>query len=259
MLVNSFFAVFRDPPDKGDCSLYRDPRRPLTGIDATCCGESLLDKLDSVARKMRVHPDLLRASPALELRRGVQDFVTLLTALDVQALLRHQGPLSRLTGKDIEARYVFNDQIRTVQDKAAQLRRASKSCGIYAKALISEKHRLEEAQSELEILIEQGRSALDVQENLSAFTRTRIERRLVNLTAMQVSNVTTIRQLETSVKLVTTLLDRFADVEAVVLPLWERHALAIANSNRRVRETDQIVQNFHSTSSKLVSGLQAGI
>jgi hypothetical protein len=48
--------------------------------------------------------------------------------------------------------------------------------------------------------------------------------------AMHAANVLTIEQISPAVGLLTGLLDRFTDVDTMLLPLWERSVLAMAHA-----------------------------
>lgn len=70
---------------------------------------------------------------------------------------------------------------------------------------------------------------------------------------MHTANMLTIEQLGLARTVLTALLDRFTDVETLMLPLWQRHMLALATSAGSARR--RAGQDFAATNTQLIDYL----
>ncbi len=216
-----------------------------------------LEQLEQAASSCRLDENLLRASPVIELKAGIGVLLELLENVDLGRLLARQGMFSRLTGTDLEARYVFNHAINAALSAAKRLRASHRTCLNYLETMQREQHRIIDAQGDLDSLIDAARKMVGKDRDCDTFLRARFERRLSNLMAIQVSNITTIKQFDVTMQMVTSILDRFHDVEGMVLPVWESHALALAHSTVPVRKNTPAVKDFENTNQQLVESLEA--
>ena len=201
----------------------------------TSCLPPLLDEnavivLDEAAKSPNFDPDLLRTTPARDIRVGIEATIGLLEQMDHRARLARQGVFSRLTGADIEARLRFELASQKVLAAADRLRQAARN-GRRILALLTETRQdLASEQRRLEEVIAAGRQLLAACPDADDFVVARFERRLANLMAMHAANLLTIEQINLSVGVLTGLLDRHTDVDTLLLPLWERSVLAMAHA-----------------------------
>jgi hypothetical protein len=192
--------------------------------------EHAVAALDEAANGLTFDLDLLRTTPARDIRTQIEATVALLERMDHRALLRRQGLLSRLTGADIEARLEFELASQKVLAAAGKLREAAQN-GRRILALLTEtREQLAIEQTRLEQTIAAGRQLLATCPDADDFVVARFERRLANLMAMHAANVLTIEQISLAVGVLAGLLDRFTDVDTLLLPLWERSVLAMAHA-----------------------------
>jgi hypothetical protein len=174
--------------------------------------------------------DLLGSTPSRDIRIRTQAIVDLLEAIDLAHLLRRQGIIGRFTGADVEARLEFELASHKVLAAFSQLRSTARNSARVRQLLRLASDDLLQEQARLADVIPVARDLLARSRGADAFSVERFERRLANLMALESANVMTIQQISLSEQLLTALLDRFNDVETLLLPLWQRHALAIAQS-----------------------------
>lgn len=202
--------------------------RPSSRID-----EATIARLDTAARTTPFDLDLLRSAPVRDIASQIAATVALLEKMDHRALLSRQGVLSRLTGADIEARLEFELASEKVQAKIRQLRQAAQNGRSIRLLLAEAKSELAVEQERLEAVIVEGRQMLADTSGADEFSLARFERRLSNIMAMHAANILTIQQIALADRVLLTLLDRVTDVDTLLLPLWQRNALAVAHSAGR--------------------------
>jgi hypothetical protein len=223
-------------------------RRALSPIDDAAVAE-----LDAAAVARGFDDALLRMTPARDIRARIETVVGLLEKMDPAALLKKQGPISRLVGADVEARLQFELASEKVIAAVRQLKIAAQN-GTRMRMMLDESVReIEADQSRFEAAIVTGRARLTQNGGSDQFTLARYERRLANITAMHAANILAIEQLKLAKVVLTSLLDRFTDVETLLLPVWQRHVLALASAAGATRQAGK---DFSDTNDKLIDFLR---
>jgi hypothetical protein len=200
---------------------------PIGAIDVATIDEEAIEKLELSAHAPKIDEALLRVSPARDIRRYTDAMVSLLETVDLTKLLRRQGLIGRLTGADVEARLEFELSSHKVLQAFQQVSRAAKE-GIRLKGLMADaQHHLEEEIIRISKVIEDATLRLSRSKNADLTLTARFERRLANITALDTANRMAVEQFKLSRNILVALIDRVADVETLLLPLWKQNALAI--------------------------------
>ncbi|MEM7461506.1 MAG: hypothetical protein AAF362_02370 [Pseudomonadota bacterium] len=194
----------------------------------TFLDEAAVAAFDAAAKGPELNNDLLQSSPTRDLRIQIQTTITLLEELDHKALLAKQGTISRLTGADIEARLVFELASSKVLKAFDQMRKVAANGRHVLYLLWDERETLVGEQERLEHLIGWARQLLKSPSQKDDFLVSRFERRLANVMALHTANVVTIQQISLGQQVLQTILDRHTDIETILLPLWQRNTLALA-------------------------------
>jgi hypothetical protein len=191
--------------------------------------EESLRRFDAEMPAGVVDDVLLHTSPRRDLVAALAVVVTSLRAIDVEAVARKQGWLSRLTGADLEAAVLLERACRNLDNEMT-------SAGLAAKAteqsitLMRKTHTGLGADQEcLDALVLAGHAALALEgATVGPDLRARFERRVANAAALHAANTLAAAQLQIAIAHAGRLLDRFADVEKLLFPVWRRHAMAVA-------------------------------
>ncbi|PDT03659.1 hypothetical protein CO666_13900 [Rhizobium chutanense] len=206
---------------------YSSPDNAEQPTPAAVIDDDAVAVLDMAARSPRIDGNLLSSAPARDIRSSANELIVMLEEVDLQKMLRKQGLIGRFTGADVEARLEFELASHRVADLFRQLSRAAQAGtrirGVFDKTrleLLDEQRRLARVISDAKLLVSQSDGS-----DLSLVAR--FERRLYNIMAMEAANTLTIQQIELSASVLASLLDRFTDIETLLLPLWQRNALAI--------------------------------
>ena len=199
---------------------------------------------------------LLAATPARQLAERMAALIASLTRIDIGRVARRQGWWSRFTGADLEARVEFEvaaaslaDAMRRTGVAAADARRARA-------AMRADLPRLDRAQQAHEALA--GATAAFLRDSDGADPAVaRLYRRLGNLEALHASNRIARAQMVLAIDHLSDLLDRYADIEQLLFPVWQRHALAIAQSAAPPGEVPALLDQFHAAHQRLATALSA--
>lgn len=192
--------------------------------------EAAVMALDEAAKGADFDANLLRATPARDIRLQIKALVTLLEKVDHRTLLAKQGVLARMIGADVEARLEFELAGQKVMIAAKQLRQAAENGKLLRRAMREARENLIAEQSRLETTIAAAKRLLAESPGADDFLVARFERRLANMMAMHAANIISIEQFTLSEKVLTGLLDIFTDVDTLLLPLWQRNVLALAHA-----------------------------
>ncbi|TCM77091.1 hypothetical protein EV291_108110 [Rhizobium sp. BK068] len=212
--------------------------------------EAAVEALDQASRVPNLNGDLLQSTPARDIRSGSERILALLQTVDMKRFFQKQTIFSRFTGADVEARLQFELASYRVMAAFREVRQAADN-GRRVRALLAKaKLDLGEQQSKLAGVIEEAKVLL-VKSRASAdsFLVDRFERRLANLITMETSNTLTLQQMTLSESTLSMLLDRFVDIETMLLPLWQRNALAIAQgevTSLRSQPAVEFLESHHS-------------
>ena len=229
---------------------------PLAGrFLATELNEDAVASLDEAARGPSFNIELLQTTPVRDISRQIKATITTLEALDHRGMMRKQGMLSRLTGADVEARLEFELASQTVLTQVRQLRQAAQNGKRIRGLLKASRQELIAAQDRLEQVIVAAKRLLAGHPGAEEFVVSRFERRLSNIMAIHASNILTIEQISLSEKLLASLLDRFTDVDTLLLPLWQRNVIAVAHASDW-REQKSASTEFEQSHKQLIGYLK---
>ncbi|WP_174293558.1 MULTISPECIES: hypothetical protein [Rhizobium] len=206
--------------------------RPTAVID-----DDAIAVLDKAARSPRLDNDILSSAPARDIRSSANELIEMLEHVDLQKMLRKQGLLGRFTGSAVEARLEFELASHRVTDLFRQLSRAAQ-IGQRIRGIL-DKTRLEliDEQARLGGVISDARLLVSQESGSDPALVARFERRLANIMAIETANTLTIQQIKLSASVLASLLDRFTDIETLLLPLWQRNALAIIHGEAKPRSS----------------------
>jgi hypothetical protein len=212
---------------------------PFAGLNPA--DAAALAAFDKAFEPFAPDPALLEGAPARMLGDALSEFVTALTHLDVDRVARRSGWWSRFTGADIEARlelevaaHRLSADMHNLAQAAGAARRASaamKADAVRLAAIAPLHQRLAEQ------AVEFARGGHSRDPNVA-----RLQRRIANLETMIVSNQLVGAQMGVALEHLATLLDRYADIEKRLFPVWRHHALALAQSAGRSVEPKSLEQ-----------------
>lgn len=197
----------------------------------------------------------LTQTPARDISAAAMALVERLRRLNMDALFRKQGFLSQLTGADIEAKLRFELDVRHITASINDLQTMGQRASQLRAALCDSRTRIENGQYRLERIIDAAQRVLNETPDADPFLRTRFERRLDNLVTLHASNAVTSRQIDLAERNMAVMIDRVQDVIKIVVPLWQRDALAVAQSVKPVTKGSQLATAFLSTHDQLLQKL----
>ena len=214
------------------------PRRKLA-VD-----EDGIAFLGQAARGPAIDIRLLTETPARDLSSSLTSLIARLRKLNVNSLLRHQSVFGRMTGADIEARLRFELEVREISDdiraldvRAAQARRTRQ-------ALRQTRDDIRTHQDWLARLMATARRVLARDEAADSMLRERFERRLLNLATLETSNLLTVEQIGLADANLARMTDRIEDIAGTLFTLWQRDALALAQSGLPTRKGSPLADAF---------------
>lgn len=216
--------------------------------------EAALDLFDASIALVEPETALLSGAPGVSLTQAMAKVVTALRQVDPERALRRQGWFHRFSGADLEARLQFEVSIRTISDAMDELTATARSAREAVALLECEVSKVEAATSSNTSLILAVRALLA----RGSFEDTaRLERRLGNLEALHASHHIACAQMKLSINHLQDLLDRCKDIEQLLFPVWQQHALAIAHSAARPnRDVGERMSAFRRADSSLISALR---
>lgn len=234
------------PPD---VSLY-------VGCEPT--SEQALARFDATFDGFEPDQALLGGTPARDLSESMTALVLSLRRVDIDRVNRCQGWWHRFTGADLEARlelevaaHCLGGDMREASVRAATARRARD-------AMRADLPRLDAAQLAHGSLADATAAFLGRAPAADPVVA-RLQRRLGNLEALGASNRLVRAQMQLAIDHLDGLLDRFADIEQLLFPLWQRHALAVSQSAGPAEGAAATAGQFASIHRRLTGALAPGI
>lgn len=215
--------------------------------------EDAVEALDAAASTRPFDSEVLRVPAAADMRRQVALVVKFLEQMDHRKLLKKQNAVARLVGADVEARLEFELAGERVVEAVAGLRTAARNAKRVRSLLNASAAELATEQERLEAVIGDAQWLLGHANDGDEFHRARYERRLSNIMALHAANIMTIQQIDLADQVVASLIDRFTDVETLLLPLWQRHMLALATAGA---QSKQAATEFAETNKSLIDYLK---
>jgi len=196
----------------------------LAGCDPE--SDQALAAFDAAISVVSPDEDLLSGAPARELMSAMASVVKSLRTIDAERVARRQGWFARFTGADIEARLEFELAIKSVSDQMHRLA-TSASAARHARNLMDrEIAKLDASFAPNEALIMETRELLH--SGPVTPDAARLQRRLANLEALHASNQLSRAQAMLAINNVVGLLDRYTEIQNLLYPVWQQHALAVA-------------------------------
>ncbi len=186
--------------------------------------------LGRAAKGPAIDSGLLTQTPARDLSSSTVELVARLRRLNVRTVLRRQGVLGRLTGADIEARLRFELEVREITGDMRALGRRAAEARRTRQALGQVRADIQAHQAWLAGLMATARRVLARAEDADPMLRERFERRLLNLATVETSNLLTVEQIGLADGNLAQMSDRIEDVAGALFALWQRDALALAQS-----------------------------
>jgi hypothetical protein len=214
----SNFSV--DEPGADGAGLYAG----LAPTDAAA-----LDRFDAALSRFGPDESLLSGSPARTLTSAMADVVQALTRIDLERVHSRDGWWHRFTGADLEARLELEVAVRCIAGDMQRLAEAAGRAQRASTAMQGDIIKLDAVQAEHERLIESTRIFLEGADDRQEAVA-RLQRRLGNLEALHASNRLARAQMALAIGSLAGLLDRYRDIEQLLFPLWQQHALAVAQS-----------------------------
>jgi hypothetical protein len=200
---------------------------PYVGLAPT--QEAALDRFDSALAKFAPDESLLSESPARTLVSAMADLVQALTRIDLERVRSRDDWWHRFTGADLEARLELEVAVQCIGGDMQRLGEAAGAAMRASAAMRDDLVRLDAAQANHDRLIDSTRHFLKGADS-SQEVVARLQRRLGNLEALHASNRLARAQMQLAVGHLAGLLDRYRDIEQLLFPLWQQHALAVAQS-----------------------------
>lgn len=226
------------------------PKRRQLGID-----DASIDFMGRAARSAPMPEDSLTQSPVRDITTAVHALVGRLRQVNMESLFRTQGVLSQLTGADIEAKLRFELDVRQVsadvtalQGQCYQAKRLRHDLRLTRRQIVAEQERLTR-------IIAAARNAVSAADDPDPDLLVRFERRLGNLIALSASNDVTCAQIALADSNITQLIDRVEDVCTTLFALWQRDALAVAQSAVPVKKASPLATAFLHTHDQLLAKL----
>ena len=198
--------------------------------------EDLLTRLSEASHVRSFNEKLFDLAAGGDLSGRLQNVMRAVRDADVDALLRSQTATNKFLGADIEARMVFALARKKAVDSLAESRRAAHATASLLQILedaragvLTDERRLAEIVATTDEIADrlappQTPAQLELQD--------RFKRRRVNLQSLRASTMLTLAQIPVAITHNRELLDRFNDVETVLFPVWERHAVTLIQSPR---------------------------
>jgi hypothetical protein len=185
---------------------------------------------DAAEARATVDRGLLHAAPADAISRQAGTVIAMLKALDVDVPSARQGWFARLTGADVVNRMRQERALRQVMKAICDLGRGVREGRARLNDLSTASRAMEDDQARVANAIGCGRVLLAQSTSGDLFVRARYERNIAWMTALQSANEETLHRLAFSTHLLVSLLDRLAEVETTLVPLWQRNVLAVLQS-----------------------------
>lgn len=234
-------------------------RSPAVAKAVPTLTEISLRQFDAALPASAVPDELLYASPARELLGALEVVVGSLRSIDVARLARRRGWWSRLVGADLEARIELELACRNVGRRMTDARRAAAAVATAIQEMRRVLIELDADQRTLDRLITVGRRMLTAEQGVAEpelFGR--LERRVANAMALHAANSLADAQLKISIAHAGRLIDRFADVDKLLFPVWQRHALSVAAAPETDTDAGGEAGTFRSLHERFIAGAKMG-
>jgi hypothetical protein len=198
--------------------------------------EDLLTRLGEASHVRSFNEKLFDVTAGGDLPARLRNVMRAVRDADADALLRSQTSASKFLGADIEARMVFAVARKKAVDSLSESRRAAQATAGLLQILedaragvLADERRLADIVAmadEIANRLAAPGTAKEIE------LQDRFNRRRANLQSLRASTALTLAQIPIAIAHNRQLLERFNDVETVLFPVWERHAMTLIQSPR---------------------------
>ncbi|SNZ19075.1 hypothetical protein [Cohaesibacter gelatinilyticus] len=210
--------------------------------------ENAVLALDEAAATKSLDTDLLSTTPVVDIRMQIETILSLLQKVDHRKLLSRQSAWARLTGKNIEARLEFELAAQNVLNSVSHLLKLAET-GQHVLLLLKQSFQdIQHEQERLNCVIQEAKDLLIRSPSAEDFVISRFERRLSNIMALHAANSATLQQISLAEQTLHGTLDRVTDVRTLLVPLWQRNVLALAQASighDQRKAADDFAQTHH--------------
>ncbi len=217
--------------------------------------EASIEFLGRAARSAPLPEDSLTQSPVRDMTTAVQALVAKLRSVNLERLFKTQGILSQLTGADIEAKMRFELDVRQVSEDVKQIQTKCFNAKRLRRDLRQTLEQIHEEDGRQARIIAAARRALAETEDPDPLLKERFVRRLGNLETLRTANAVTISQISLADSNLSSLIDRVEDVTTTLFALWQRDALAVAQSAQPVKKSSPLAEGFRKAHDQLIANL----
>jgi hypothetical protein len=217
-------------------------------------GETALALFDGAIVLVEPEEELLNGAPARELMAAMATVVLSLKNLDAARVARRQSWFHRFTGADLEARLEFELAVRSIGDEMRRLSLKAQEARRAQQLIRHEIAKLDGAHDGNEALILATRAFMGGA--TAGVSPARLERRLGNLEALHASNRLARAQMALAIDSIAGLLDRYSDIEQLLYPVWQQHALAVAQSTAAPEDFSGQLSELETAQSSLMNALR---
>lgn len=175
------------------------------------------------------------SAPIGNLAAKLQEIIQELSQANPEQLIKRAGWMKRLLGGHIEARVDFFESVAKVDSLIAQAEELAEEVRTTLSTMDTALQEHRDNTADISYAIEMGKeylqehpdagSEVDIEAGLRP-ARERFERRLANLATLNIATEMSITQLKMAKAQAIDLLDRFAEVTTVVVPMWRQNNLA---------------------------------
>jgi hypothetical protein len=198
--------------------------------------EDLLNKVVAAMKVALFDEKLFDVTAGGALAAKLEAIMDAVRAADVDELVRSQQSRFTLLGADVETRMKFAWARKRARSAIAEAEMAAIRTANLIRLLEEARETVEADVRRLAQVAAMGANLIgqlvppDTRE--AAELRARLDRRLNSLTSLHAASMLTLGHIPQAITRNRQFLDRFNDVNTVLFPVWERHALAVLQSPR---------------------------
>jgi hypothetical protein len=220
----------------------------------TAGSAAALDRFDAAFDAFAPDTALLTGTPARSLAGELHALILALQRIDIDRVVRQQNWWHRFTGADLEARIRLEVAAGRLSADMRRTGAAAMAARHARDAMVRDLPRIDAAQDAHEDLAD-ATTAVLAGSDIADPAVARLHRRLGNLEALHASNRLARAQMVLAIDHLSDLIDRFVDIEQLLFPVWQRHALAVAQSAAPARDTPDLIARLHAAHRHLADAL----
>jgi hypothetical protein len=242
------------PPAEPPTEPTRAAPAPVSYAGLTPNSEEAIARFDAAHDGFEPDQALLGGTPARSLAEAMAEMVSSLKRIDIDRVSRKQGWWSRFTGADLEARIELEIAATSLGKAMQRMARLAAAARNAREAMRADLPVLDAAQLSHQALADTTAAFLrgsDVADPVVA----RLQRRLANLEALHAANRLIRAQMVMAIDHLSGLLDRFSDIEQLLFPVWQRHALSIAQGMAGAESQTSVLEQLKAIHARFHSAL----